>query len=112
MDMTVVIFWNPRIAFRNDGQLRASVGKSQDRPEQIRCPHATIGTKGERFVRNFLQQFHHIRRGYTHHCAPGRIKTHRADPGQICQGKSFCCGAVLITERDRLNPSHIRTTSL
>ena len=32
MDVTVVIFWNARIAFRNDGRLRASAGKSQDRP--------------------------------------------------------------------------------
>ena len=60
MDMAVVIFWDARIAFCNDGRLRARGGKSQDRPQQIRRSHATIGPKGERFVRNFVQQFHHI----------------------------------------------------
>ena len=110
MDMAVVIFWDARIAFCNDGRLRARGGKSQDRPQQIRRSHATIGPKGERFVRNFVQQFHHIGCCDAHHCAPSRIKTHRADPGHICQGKGLSCRAILVTERDGFDPSHICAT--
>ena len=112
MDVAIVIFWNACIAFRNDWGLRAGGRKPQDRSQKIGCPHATIGTKGEWFVWNFVQKFHHLCCRGAHHCAPSRVKAHRANPGQICEGKGLSCGAVLIAERDRFDPSHICATGL
>ena len=110
MDMAVMVFRDPGIAFGNHRLVRAGSGKAQDGAQQIGRTNPAIGPESDGFVGDFSNQPDHFSAGQAHHRAASGIKAHRAAPGHIGQREGFGGGAELFGGTDGFDPQHIRAT--
>ena len=112
MDMAVMVFGDPGVAFGDDRSRGALGHKSQHRAHQIGRADAAVRTKGQRRVWQFFDHIGHRGRGDAHHGAACGIKAHRAAPGHAGQCCGLGGGAVFFGGGHGFNPQNIGAACL